>query len=248
MQLDGKVALVTGASRGIGRSIALMLAARGADIVINYAGNTEAAEKTKAEVEALGRKAMVIKADVGDTAACEAMVAEVVKEMGKIDILVNNAGITRDGLLMRMKEADWDAVLTTNLKSVYNCTKAVIKYMMKARSGRIVSISSVVGAMGNAGQANYAAAKAGIMGFTKAVAKEVASRGITVNAVAPGFIATDMTAVLPEKVVESLKAAIPMGRLGAPEDIAKAVAFLVSEDAAYITGQTLHVNGGMFMY
>ncbi|MEE3381519.1 MAG: 3-oxoacyl-ACP reductase FabG [Succiniclasticum sp.] len=248
MQLDGKVALVTGASRGIGKSIALMLASRGADIVINYAGNTEAAEKTKAEVEALGRKAMVIKADVGDTAACEAMVAEVVKEMGKIDILVNNAGITRDGLLMRMKEADWDAVLTTNLKSVYNCTKAVIKYMMKARSGRIVSISSVVGAMGNAGQANYAAAKAGIMGFTKAVAKEVASRGITVNAVAPGFIATDMTAVLPEKVVESLKAAIPMGRLGAPEDIAKAVAFLVSEDAAYITGQTLHVNGGMFMY
>lgn len=199
MQLDGKVALVTGASRGIGKSIALMLASRGADIVINYAGNTEAAEKTKAEVEALGRKAMVIKADVGDTAACEAMVAEVVKEMGKIDILVNNAGITRDGLLMRMKEADWDAVLTTNLKSVYNCTKAVIKYMMKARSGRIVSISSVVGAMGNAGQANYAAAKAGIMGFTKAVAKEVASRGITVNAVAPGFIATDMTAVLPER-------------------------------------------------
>ncbi|HCJ91618.1 MAG: 3-oxoacyl-ACP reductase FabG [Acidaminococcaceae bacterium] len=248
MQLDGKVALVTGASRGIGRSIALMLAARGADIVINYAGNTEAAEKTKAEVEALGRKAMVIKADVGDTAACEAMMAEAVKEMGKIDILVNNAGITRDGLLMRMKEADWDAVLTTNLKSVYNCTKAVIKYMMKARSGRIVSISSVVGAMGNAGQSNYAAAKAGIMGFTKAVAKEAASRGITVNAIAPGFIETDMTAVLPEKVVDNLKAAIPMGRLGAPEDIAKAVAFLVSEDAAYITGQTLHVNGGMFMY
>ena len=248
MQLDGKVALVTGASRGIGRSIALMLAARGADIVINYAGNTEAAEKTKAEVEALGRKAMVIKADVGDTAACEAMMAEAVKEMGKIDILVNNAGITRDGLLMRMKEADWDAVLTTNLKSVYNCTKAVIKYMMKARSGRIVSISSVVGAMGNAGQSNYAAAKAGIMGFTKAVAKEAASRGITVNAIAPSFIETDMTAVLPEKVVDNLKAAIPMGRLGAPEDIAKAVAFLVSEDAAYITGQTLHVNGGMFMY
>ena len=248
MQLDGKVALVTGASRGIGRSIALMLAARGADIVINYAGNTEAAEKTKAEVEALGRKAMVIKADVGDTAACEAMMAEAVKEMGKIDILVNNAGITRDGLLMRMKEADWDAVLTTNLKSVYNCTKAVIKYMMKARSGRIVSISSVVGAMGNAGQSNYAAAKAGIMGFTKAVAKEAASRGITVNAIAPGFIETDMTAVLPEKVVDNLKAAIPMGRLGAPEDIAKAVAFLASEDAAYITGQTLHVNGGMFMY
>lgn len=247
MQLDGKVALVTGASRGIGRSIALMLAARGADIVINYAGNTEAAEQTKAEVEALGRKALGVKADVGDTAACEKMLEDVVAAMGKIDILVNNAGITRDTLLMRMKEADWDAVLTTNLKSVYNCTKAAIKYMMKARSGRIVNISSVVGAMGNAGQANYAAAKAGILGFTKAVAKETASRGITVNAVAPGFIATDMTAVLSDKVVDNLKAGIPMGRLGAPEDIAKAVAFLVSDDAAYITGQTLHVNGGMYM-
>ncbi len=247
MQLDGKVALVTGASRGIGRSIALMLAARGADIVINYAGNTEAAEQTKAEVEALGRKALVVKADVGDTVACEKMLEDVVAAMGKIDILVNNAGITRDTLLMRMKEADWDAVLTTNLKSVYNCTKAAIKYMMKARSGRIVNISSVVGAMGNAGQANYAAAKAGILGFTKAVAKETASRGITVNAVAPGFIATDMTAVLSDKVVDNLKAGIPMGRLGAPEDIAKAVAFLVSDDAAYITGQTLHVNGGMYM-
>ena len=247
MQLDGKVALVTGASRGIGRSIALMLAARGADIVINYAGNTEAAEQTKAEVEALGRKALVVKADVGDAAACEKMLEDVVAAMGKIDILVNNAGITRDTLLMRMKEADWDAVLTTNLKSVYNCTKAAIKYMMKARSGRIVNISSVVGAMGNAGQANYAAAKAGILGFTKAVAKETASRGITVNAVAPGFIATDMTAVLSDKVVDNLKAGIPMGRLGAPEDIAKAVAFLVSDDAAYITGQTLHVNGGMYM-
>ncbi len=247
MQLDGKVALVTGASRGIGRSIALMLAARGADIVINYAGNTEAAEQTKAEVEALGRKALVVKVDVGDTAACEKMLEDVVAAMGKIDILVNNAGITRDTLLMRMKEADWDAVLTTNLKSVYNCTKAAIKYMMKARSGRIVNISSVVGAMGNAGQANYAAAKAGILGFTKAVAKETASRGITVNAVAPGFIATDMTAVLSDKVVDNLKAGIPMGRLGAPEDIAKAVAFLVSDDAAYITGQTLHVNGGMYM-
>lgn len=175
------------------------------------------------------------------------MLEDVLAAMGKIDILVNNAGITRDTLLMRMKEADWDAVLTTNLKSVYNCTKAAIKYMMKARSGRIVNISSVVGAMGNAGQANYAAAKAGILGFTKAVAKETASRGITVNAVAPGFIATDMTAVLSDKVVDNLKAGIPMGRLGAPEDIAKAVAFLVSDDAAYITGQTLHVNGGMYM-
>jgi len=199
MQLEGKVALVTGASRGIGRSIALLLASRGADIAINYAGNTEAAEKTKAEVEALGRKAILVKTDVADAEACVAMVDEVVKAFGKIDILVNNAGITRDGLLMRMKEADWDAVLLTNLKSVFNCTKAAVKYMMKARCGRIVNISSVVGAMGNAGQANYAAAKAGILGFTKATAKEVAARGITVNAVAPGFIATDMTAVLPEK-------------------------------------------------
>ena len=247
MQLEGKVALVTGASRGIGKSIALLLASRGADIAINYAGNTAGAEQTKAEVEALGRKAILVKTDVADAEACAAMIDEVVKAFGKIDILVNNAGITRDGLLMRMKEADWDAVLTTNLKSVFNCTKAAVKYMMKARSGRIVNISSVVGAMGNAGQANYAAAKAGILGFTKATAKEVAARGITVNAVAPGFIATDMTSVLPEKVVENLKANIPMGRLGDPEDIAKAVAFLVSDEAAYITGQTLHVNGGMFM-
>lgn len=247
MQLDGKVALVTGASRGIGKSIALLLASCGADIAINYAGNTEAAEKTKGEVEALGRKAIVIQTDVADIEACEAMLAEVVEKLGRIDILVNNAGITRDVLLMRMKEADWDAVISTNLKSVFNCTKAALKYMMKARSGRIVNISSVVGATGNVGQANYAAAKAGILGFTKATAKEVATRGITVNAVAPGFIATDMTAVLPEKVVENLKANIPMGRLGEPEDIAKAVAFLVSDEAAYITGQTLHVNGGMFM-
>lgn len=248
MQLEGKAALVTGASRGIGRSIALLLAERGADIAVNYAGNTEAAEAVKAEIEALGRRAVLVRADVSEAAACETMIAETVEKLGGIDILVNNAGITRDGLLMRMKEEDWDAVLTTNLKSVFNCTKAAVKYMMKARSGRIVNISSVVGAMGNVGQANYAAAKAGIIGFTKAVAKETAARGITVNAVAPGFIATDMTAVLPEKVVENLKANIPMGRLGAPEDIAKAVAFLVSDEAAYITGQTLHVNGGMLMY
>ena len=181
MQLEGKVALVTGASRGIGRSIALLLASRGADIAINYAGNTEAAEKTKAEVEALGRKAILVKTDVADAEACVAMVDEVVKAFGKIDILVNNAGITRDGLLMRMKEADWDAVLLTNLKSVFNCTKAAVKYMMKARCGRIVNISSVVGAMGNAGQANYAAAKAGILGFTKGYDTFVGERGVTLS-------------------------------------------------------------------
>ena len=247
MQLEGKVALVTGGSRGIGRAIALLLAGRGADVAINFAGNEAAAQATVDEIKALGRKAIMIKADVADNAACTAMVDQVVREFGKIDILVNNAGITRDGLLMRMKEADWDAVLNTNLKSVYNCSKAAIKYMMKARAGRIVSISSVVGLMGNAGQANYAAAKAGIIGFTMALAKEVASRGITVNSVAPGFVNTDMTKVLPEKVVENLKAAIPLAKLGEPEDIAKAVAFLVSDDAAYITGQTLHVDGGMVM-
>lgn len=247
MQLEGKVALVTGGSRGIGKAIALMLAGKGADVVINFAGNVAAAEEVVKEIEAMGRKALMIKTDVADNAACVAMIDQVVKEMGKIDILVNNAGITRDTLLMRMKEEDWDAVLTTNLKSVYNCTKAAIKYMMKARAGRIVNISSVVGVMGNAGQANYAAAKAGCIGFTKSIAKEVASRGITVNAVAPGFIKTDMTAVLPEKVVAEMEAGIPLSRLGEPEDIAKAVAFLVSDDAAYITGQTLHVDGGMVM-
>ena len=247
MQLEGKVALVTGGSRGIGRAIALLLAKRGADVAINFAGNEAAAQATVDEIKALGRKAIMIKADVAVNAACVAMVDQVVQEFGKIDILVNNAGITRDGLLMRMKEEDWDAVLNTNLKSVYNCSKAAVKYMMKARAGRIVSISSVVGLMGNAGQANYAAAKAGIIGFTMALAKEVASRGITVNSVAPGFVNTDMTKVLPEKVVENLKAAIPLAKLGEPEDIAKAVAFLVSDDAAYITGQTLHVDGGMVM-
>jgi len=247
MQLEGKVALVTGGSRGIGRAIALKLAAEGADVVINFAGNVAAAEATVSEIKALGRRALMIQADVASGEACTAMVESVIKEMGKIDILVNNAGITRDGLLMRMKDADWDAVLNTNLKSVYNCTKAVIKYMMKARSGRIVNISSVVGLIGNAGQANYAAAKAGILGFTKSVAKEVASRGITVNAIAPGFIKTDMTSTLPEKVVDQMLASIPLARMGEAEDIAKAAAFLVSDEAAYITGQTLHVDGGMVM-
>lgn len=247
MKLEGKKALVTGASRGIGRAIALALAAAGADVAVNYAGSEAAAKEVAAEIEAMGRKAFVVQADISQNAASTEMVDAVVKEFGRIDILVNNAGITRDGLLMRMKEEDWDAVLTTNLKGVFNCTKAAVKYMMKQRAGRIVSISSVVGLIGNAGQANYAAAKAGVIGFTKAVAKEVAARGITVNAVAPGFIKTDMTSVLPEKVVESLVANIPQSRLGEPEDIAKAVLFLVSDDANYITGQTLHVDGGMVM-
>lgn len=247
MTLENKVALVTGGSRGIGRAIVLALAQRGADVAINFAGNVAAAEQVAAEVQQLGRKAILVQGDVADTEACAAMVDKVVSELGRIDILVNNAGITRDGLLMRMKEADWDAVLTTNLKGVFNCTKAAVKYMMKQRAGKIVNISSVVGVMGNAGQANYAAAKAGVIGLTKSVAKEVASRGITANAVAPGFIATDMTSVLPEKVVEEMAAGIPLKRAGQPEDVANAVLFLVSDEAAYITGQTLHVDGGMVM-
>ena len=247
MKLEGKVALVTGASRGIGRAIALALASEGASIVINYAGSAASAEAVKAEVEALGQKAVCIQADISSMSAATEMVEAAVKEFGRVDILVNNAGITRDGLLMRMKEEDWDAVLSTNLKGVFNCSKACIKYMMKQRAGRIISISSVVGVMGNAGQANYAAAKAGVIGFTKSVAKEVASRGITANAIAPGFIQTDMTKALPEKVVEAMQAGIPLGRLGDPEDIAKAVVFLASDDASYITGQTLHVDGGMVM-
>ena len=247
MRFEGKVALVTGASRGIGRAIALALAAEGADVAVNYAGSEAAAKEVAAEIEAMGRKAFVIQADIASTEASTAMVDAVVKEFGRVDVLVNNAGITRDGLLMRMKEEDWDAVITTNLKGVFNCTKAAIKYMMKQNSGNIVNISSIVGVMGNAGQANYCAAKAGVIGFTKATAKEVAARGIRVNAIAPGFIKTDMTSVLPEKVVEAMLAGIPLNRLGETEDIAKAVLFLASSDANYITGQTLHVDGGMVM-
>ena len=247
MRFEGKVALVTGASRGIGRAIALALAAEGADVAVNYAGSEAAAKEVAAEIEAMGRKAFVIQADIASTEASTAMVDAVVKEFGRVDVLVNNAGITRDGLLMRMKEEDWDAVITTNLKGVFNCTKAAIKYIMKQKSGNIVNISSIVGVMGNAGQANYCAAKAGVIGFTKATAKEVAARGIRVNAIAPGFIKTDMTSVLSEKVVEAMLAGIPLNRLGETEDIAKAVLFLASSDANYITGQTLHVDGGMVM-
>ena len=232
MALEGKVALVTGASRGIGRAIALTLAKNGADIAINFAGNVTAAEGVASEIKAMGRKAILVQGSVTDTATCQEMVNKVISELGKIDILVNNAGITRDGLLMRMSSEDWDAVLTTNLKGVFNCTKAVIKPMMKQRSGRIVNMASVVGETGNAGQANYAAAKAGVIGFTKTMAKEIASRGITVNAVAPGFIATDMTKVLPDKVKEAMETGIPLGRAGEPQDVANAVLFFVSDNAA----------------
>ena len=247
MMLEGKTALVTGASRGIGKAIALRLAKEGANIAINFAGNVAAAEEVKAAIEADGGKAILVQADVSDSAAVDAMVKTVVDTFGGIDILVNNAGITRDGLLMRMKEEDWDAVLNTNLKSIFLCTKAVSKLMMKKRSGRIVNMSSVVGVNGNAGQANYSAAKAGAIGFTKSMAKELAGRCITVNAIAPGFIQTDMTAVLPEAVKESMAKSIPLGRLGAPEDIAGTVLFLVSDCASYITGQVINVDGGMVM-
>ncbi len=247
MKLSGKRALVTGASRGIGRAIALALAAEGADVAVNYAGSEAAAQEVAEVIRAMGRKAVVIQADVASGEATTAMLDNAVAELGGVDILVNNAGITRDKLLMRLKEEDWDAVLETNLKGVFNCTQAAVKYMMKQRSGNIVNISSVVGLTGNVGQSNYAAAKAGVIGFTMSVAKEVAGRGIRVNAVAPGFIKTDMTSVLPEKIVGNLLQSIPLQKLGEAEDIAKAVVFLVSDDASYITGQTLHVDGGMVM-
>ena len=247
MLLDGKTALVTGASRGIGRAVALALAAAGARVAINYAGNVKAAEEVKAAVEAAGGTAILCQADVADSAAVEAMVAAVAKEFGTIDILVNNAGITRDTLLMRMKDEDFAKVLDTNLKGVFYCTKAVSKLMMKKRAGRIVNMASVVGLVGNAGQTNYAAAKAGVIGFSKSAAKELASRGITVNVVAPGFIGTDMTAGLPESVKEKMLTDIPLGRMGEPEDVANAVLFLASDQASYITGQVVNVDGGMVM-
>ena len=247
MLLDGKTALVTGASRGIGRAIALCLAAEGARVAINYAGNVKAAEEVKAAIEAAGGTAILCQADIADSAAVEAMIADVVKEFGTIDILVNNAGITRDTLLMRMKDEDFAKVLDTNLKGVFYCTKAVSKLMMKKRSGRIVNMASVVGLVGNAGQTNYAAAKAGVIGFSKSAAKELASRGITVNVVAPGFIGTDMTAGLPESVKEKMLTDIPLGRMGEPEDVANAVLFLASDQASYITGQVVNVDGGMVM-
>ncbi len=242
-----KTAFITGASRGIGRAIALALAEDGMNIVINYAGNDEAAAATKADVEALGARVMLAKGNVADKETAEAMIAKTVEEFGGIDVLVNNAGITRDTLVRRMKEEDWDAVINTNLKGVFLMTQAVAGYMMKQRSGAIVNMSSVVGVIGNVGQANYAAAKAGVIGLTKANAKEFASRGIRVNAVAPGFINTDMTAVLSDKIIDALVAQIPLGRMGEPEDIAAAVRFLVSDSAKYITGQVLNVNGGMAM-
>jgi 3-oxoacyl-[acyl-carrier-protein] reductase len=247
MNLTGKVALVTGASRGIGQATAIDLAKAGADIVVNFIGNEAVAQETVEAIEALGRKAIKIKADVGNADDVQAMVDEAIAAFGHIDILVNNAGITRDGLLIRMKDSDWDDVLNINLKGVYLVTKAVAKLMVKQRAGRIINMTSVSGVTGNVGQANYAAAKAGVIGFTKTCAKELAARGITVNAVAPGFIETAMTDVLPEKIKEGIAATVPFGRMGQPEEIASVVTFLASDFASYITGQVLNVDGGMVM-
>ncbi|WP_047248724.1 3-oxoacyl-ACP reductase FabG [Chromobacterium subtsugae] len=244
MSLQGKVALVTGASRGIGAAIADALLAEGA-VVIGTATSESGAAAIHERLSAKGGAGRVL--NVTEDGAVEALIESVEKEFGAVAVLVNNAGITRDGLLMRMKDEDWDAIMDTNLKSVFKASKAVMRGMMKARSGRIINIASVVGAMGNAGQANYAAAKAGIIGFTKSMAREVGSRNITVNCVAPGFIDTDMTRALPEAQREALVGQISLGRLGDAKDIADAVVFLASDRAAYITGQTLHVNGGMLM-
>ena len=247
MDFAGKTAVVTGGSRGLGRAICLELAKGGANVVLCYAGNEAAAGETVAACEALGAKALAVRCDVAQADEVKALMDAAVQAFGRIDILVNNAGITRDGLLMMMKEADFDAVINANLKGTFLCMKAVSRLMMKQRYGRIVNLSSVVGLRGNAGQVNYAASKAGVIGMTKSLAKELASRGVTVNAVAPGFIDTDMTAAMPQAAREATLASIPMGRMGAPEDVAKAVAFLASDQAAYVTGQVLAVDGGMAM-
>jgi len=247
MSLAGKVAVVTGGSRGIGRAICLRFAAMGAKVVINYVSRAEAAEETRAQVEALGGECVIVKFDVASTSGVQEAFKYITAECGRIDVLVCNAGITRDGLLATMKEEDWDQVMAVNLKGAFNCIKAGCRPMMKQRWGRIIIISSVVGFAGNAGQANYAAAKAGLIGLTRSSARELASRFITVNCVAPGYIETDMTGELPEKVKEKILAEIPLGILGEPADIASAAAYLASDDAKYVTGQTIHVNGGMFM-
>lgn len=247
MSLEGKIALVTGSSRGIGRAIALALGKKGVNVAVNYAGNEQKAEEVVQELQALGVKAIKIRANVADEQNVKAMIKEVTKEFGRLDILVNNAGITRDNLLMRMKVEEFDEVIETNLKGAFLCTKAVTRTMMKQRYGKIINIASIVGVSGNPGQANYVAAKAGLIGLTKSTAKELATRNILVNAIAPGFITTDMTDVLTEDQKDAILSQIPLEKLGEPEDIANVVCFLASDEAKYITGQTIHVDGGMVM-
>lgn len=242
-----KVALITGATRGIGKQIAITLAKEGYDIAINYRTENDDLKSTKEEVEKNNVKCLAVKGDVAVFEDCEKFVEDVIKEFGSIDVLVNNAGITRDTLLMRMKKEDFESVIDTNLVGTFNVTKNVISHMLKARSGRIINISSVVGVSGNAGQTNYAASKAGIIGFTKSLAKEVASRNILVNAVAPGFIETGMTDVLKNEIKQDIEKNIPLKRIGTPQDVANVVKFLASEDSSYITGQVIHVDGGMLM-
>ena len=245
--MNGKVALVTGASRGIGRAVAMELAKNGVNLIINYSGSEEAAKEVLREVTKLGIQAYIYKANVGNYKECAAMVEFAIEKFSKIDILVNNAGITKDMLLMRMSEEQFDDVININLKGTFNCMQLVSKYMIKAKSGRIINMASVSGRLGNAGQVNYAASKAGVEGMTKAAAREMAARGITVNAIAPGFVKTDMTDVLSDKVKENIIESIPMKTFGIPEDIAKTVVFLAGEGARYITGQTISVDGGMYM-
>jgi 3-oxoacyl-[acyl-carrier protein] reductase len=247
MSLAGKVAVVTGGSRGIGRAICLQLAEKGAKVVINYVSRSDAAEETKAQVEAIGGECLLVKFNVADTSEVQEAFKEIIAECGRIDILVCNAGITRDSLLIKMKEDAWDEVMAVNLKGAFNCIKEGCRPMMKQRWGRIIVVTSVVGFAGNAGQVNYSAAKAGLVGLARSSARELASRGITVNCVAPGFIDTDMTSDLPETVKEKMLAEIPLGAFGQPDDIAGAVTYLASDAARYVTGQAIHVNGGMFM-
>ncbi|MBU3144478.1 3-oxoacyl-[acyl-carrier-protein] reductase [Clostridium sp. CF012] len=245
--LKGKTAVVTGASRGIGRAIALKLAKLGANIVVNYRNSVDAVQEVVKEIEALGVRALAVQCDISSYSDVEHMMKKCIEEFGSLDILVNNAGITKDGLLMRMKEEDFDSVIDINLKGAFNCTRHVSAIMLKQRSGRIINISSVSGLTGNAGQVNYSSAKAGIIGMTKAVAREFASRGVTCNAIAPGYIQTDMTESMPSKAKEAIMNNIPLKRLGMPGDVANAVAFLASEEASYITGQVINVDGGMVM-